>query len=737
MKNIFLIILIILSNTLICQSLKQKQADKRYNTLAYTSAIELYSDLVKGENPTEDNLRKIAFCYYQTYDFINSQKYYKILLQKYTSNFKEEDAINYFQVLKYNESYEEVKSSLAILGNLKEESLILKSNRSYSDHLKAIKNDSASYKIYPVKGVNTSNSEFSPVFFKKNDYMMFASNRRNTSVKNKTFAWDNSYFIDMYTVSKQDTITFNETTQMSKDITSIYHDGPCCLSEDEKTIYITRTNYLNKKLQKSEKKVVNLKLFILKKDDKGQLGVAESFPFNSDEYSIGHPAITKSGQRLYFVSDMPGGYGQTDIWYSDLVNNAWQKPINLGPAINTEGREMFPYIFDNGTMFFSSDGKIGLGGLDIFFAVPELDLYFEPQSLGYPINTHYDDFGFALNKDLKTGYFSSNREGGKGNDDIYFFRSKEPIIGSSISGVIFEDSSKELLTNAWVYLLDNNKLVIDSIKVNSRAEYQFKIEDPSKVYYVGAKERSKYYDRLEMVKEILSGDNKKDIGLFPKYKTTCTVKDAKTNSLVEGVKIKFMDKKTYTIKTYTTNLEGAFTDVIRNKKINDTLQFVIRYEKEGYITVEKLYNMILGVNTIIDLHESVQKLEIGTDIAKVIQINPIYFDLAKWDIRADAAKELDKIVKVMQENETMIIELGSHTDCRSSKSYNLLLSDRRAKSSAAYIVSKGIAKKRIIGKGYGENKLINQCACEGKNVVFCSELEHQENRRTEFIIIKY
>jgi outer membrane protein OmpA-like peptidoglycan-associated protein len=140
---------------------------------------------------------------------------------------------------------------------------------------------------------------------------------------------------------------------------------------------------------------------------------------------------------------------------------------------------------------------------------------------------------------------------------------------------------------------------------------------------------------------------------------------------------------------------------------------------------------------VIDLKETMQKLEIGADIAKVIQINPIYFDLAKWNIRKDAAAELDKIVKVMQENPTMTIELGSHTDCRSTKAYNLSLSSKRAKSSAEYIVSKGIAKNRIVGKGYGESKLINGCECEGKVQSSCSEDEHQANRRTEFLITKF
>lgn len=306
-----------------------------------------------------------------------------------------------------------------------------------------------------------------------------------------------------------------------------------------------------------------------------------------------------------------------------------------------------------------------------------------------------------------------------------------------MSGIVYDESNKELVPNATVYLLNKNKLVIDSAKVNNKGEYSFVINDPSKEYFIGAKEPVKYYDRLIPVGKLQTGDNKKDIGLFPKYKLIDQITDAKTNTGIEGVKTTFIDKATNQPKTYTTDATGTFTDIIKGKKPGDKLQFSIKYEKEGYITVEKNYDITLDMNTVIDLKEKLQKLEIGADIAKIIQINPIYFDLAKSNIRADAAKELDKIVKVMQENPTMTIELGSHTDCRSSKAYNLSLSDKRAKSSAAYIVSKGIAKNRIVGKGYGESKLINQCECEGKVVSTCSEEEHQANRRTEFLITKF
>lgn len=739
MKQLILLLALALftATSLKGQSLFQKKADQLYNELSYIAAVDYYKSLIKTDSPTEANMRKLAECYFKIYDFVNAEEAYKNLNAKFSATITENDLINYLQCLKYNQKYNDAQVVLKQIEQKRQDNLISKNHAKKANYYKELKEDSAAYKITNVEKLNTENSEFSPVFFNQNKAVMFASNRRNTSARNKTFAWDDSYFIDVYTSEKKDTLVFESTTPMAKTVSSTYHDGPAALSADEKTVYLTKSNIVVKKIKGALVNVVNLKLYILKKEPDGKLSKPESFAYNSDDYSVGHATVTKDGKRMYFVSDMPGGLGQTDLYVSENVNGQWQKPENLGQAINTEGREMFPYVHEDGTLFFSTDGRAGLGGLDLYFTVPAMDAYFEPQSLGYPINSNYDDFGFALNEDLKTGYFSSNRVGGKGKDDIYFFRSKEPLMGVTLSGIVFDASSAELVPNAWVYLLDHNKLVIDSTKVNAKAEYMFTINDPSKEYFVGAKERVKYYDRLIPVGKLQIGDNKKDIGLYPKYKLICNVTDAKTNAGIQGVKTTFIDKANDTPKVYATDSAGTFTDIIKGKKPGEKLVFTIKYEKEGYITVEKNYEITLDMNTVIDLKEKMQKLEIGTDIAKVIDIKPIYFDLAKWNIRADAAKELDKIVKVMQENPTMTIELGSHTDCRSSKAYNMSLSDKRAKASAAYIVSKGIAKNRIVGKGYGESKLINGCACEGKVVSTCSEDEHQANRRTEFLITKF
>jgi outer membrane protein OmpA-like peptidoglycan-associated protein len=734
---LFFVLFILVSNLSKSQSLFQKKADQLYNELAYIEAIDYYKNLVKSDSPSEMNMRRLAECHFKIYDFKNAETAYKNLLAKFNVNASEDDLINYLQCLKYNENYSEADNVLKLIETKRKENIILKNHNKKKLYYKELKEDSVNYLIKNVDQINTEYSEFSPVFFKNNKMMMYASNRRNTSAKNKTFAWDDSYFIDMYTSNKIDSLKFKPSVAMAKKISGNYHDGPAGLSSDEKTIYITKSNTLEKTIKGKKVNIINLKLYIYTKDSLGNLSNPISFPYNSDDYSLGHASLTKDGKRIYFVSDMPGGFGQTDLYYSEYKNGAWDKPINLGPAINTEGREMFPTVFEDGTLFFSTDGRAGLGGLDLYFAVPEMDLYFEPQNLGYPLNSNFDDFGLSLNTDFKTGYLSSNRPGGKGKDDIYYFRSKEPLLKVTLQGITYDENTKDVISNARVFLMDENLNILDSTLSNEKGEYSFYIKDSNAKYKIGAKKRPIYYDRLMDVPPLTSQNNKLDIGLFPKYKMVCTVKDLKTGELLQGVKSTFVDNKTKKETVYSTDMNGKFEGIIKGKKVGDTLDLSIKFEKEGYITVEKNFNIILDENTIVDLKESIQKLEIGADIAKVIEVKPIYFDLAKWNIRPDAAKELDKIVKVMNENPTMTIELGSHTDCRSSKTSNLSLSDKRAKASAAYIVSKGIDKNRIVGKGYGESKLINGCACEGPVKSTCSEEEHQANRRTEFIITKF
>jgi outer membrane protein OmpA-like peptidoglycan-associated protein len=479
----------------------------------------------------------------------------------------------------------------------------------------------------------------------------------------------------------------------------------------------------------------------MRKKEGEKWGEFTEFPFNSDEYSCGHPAVSADGKTIYFVSDMPGSLGLTDIWMSTNENGTWSKPENLGQSVNSEGREMFPNLFEDEVLFYSSDGKIGLGGLDIFYTVAGgADMAFEAQNLGYPVNSHFDDFGFFA-KTNTSGYFSSNR--GTTKDDIYSFVSKRAIISSAINLIVKDKESKEILSNADVTLIDETGKPAYTGKSDDKGELKFSVI-PGKSYKVKTT-KDGYKESVGMIKEdeIAKLANtkkellveKKIIGLLG------LIADADDLTPIEKVTITITDAfNQKDVMKFTTDKEGDFRHIYKNKKVGDDLSYIVKMEKEGYITKVQPVDITIKKEGYVLLHEylntKMYKIKLGADLGKMIDLRPIFFDLGKFNVRPDAAVELNKIVDLMKQNPNMTIELGSHTDCRGGAAGNMALSDKRAKSSAAYIVSKGISKTRIFGKGYGESKLLNDCKCEGKVVSTCSEEVHAQNRRTEFKIVK-
>jgi outer membrane protein OmpA-like peptidoglycan-associated protein len=345
---------------------------------------------------------------------------------------------------------------------------------------------------------------------------------------------------------------------------------------------------------------------------------------------------------------MPGGFGSTDIYKVAIKSDAsYGDPVNLGKNINTEGKEMFPFVDADNNLYFASNGHIGLGGLDVFKSEISSNSLSEVENLGAPINSEKDDFSFSLNRVKRIGFFSSNRDGGKGDDDLYSFviRKKEVICNQLVEGVITDVFTSNILPGSKVVLYQNN-IKKDSLIVGVDAKYQFKIKCNT-AYKVVASQL--YYDN--------------------------------------GFK--------------------AFT----SPKINGR-------------TIQNI-----GLNLKADFQYSNGQI--------VVKINPIYFNYNKSNIRGDASIELNKVVAIMQKYPSLIIRSGSHTDARGRGVYNEALSDRRAKSTVEYIISKGINPARISGKGFGESELVNDCVDNDKhtNRVKCTKEEHQLNRRTEFVVV--
>lgn len=739
MKTILITFSLLITSASFAQSLKQKVADKNYTLLAYEKAAPMYAELAKKSKASTEVIRRAADSYRMLNATVESEKWYNKLVSK--PDVQATDYYNYAQVLLLNSKYNDAENQMKKFHELKSDNSVAKRyTNSNLNYIKEIKKDSLNFEIKNVDAINTSESDFAPSYFNNKTELAFASNKENHGGSNKEFAWDNTSFLDLYK-TKLDTAkqTAEKPSRYDKALKTTYHDGPVSFSPDGKTMLLTRSNYYDDKLQKSSANIVNIELYYATKvgDKWSEL---KAFPYNNKDYSVGQACFSPNGKTVYFVSDMPGTYGYTDIWETNYDNTNFTQPKNLGQEVNTEGREMFPFVDDDNLLLFATDGRLGLGGLDINMASVNGDATYIG-NIGYPVNTNKDDFGLIYDTKTMKGYFASNREGGKGKDDIYAVKLKEKLIKTqTIEGLVLDNNTLLPLPNSRVYLFDNQNKTIDSTIADATGKYAFVVKDINSLQKVNASKNNYRDGETNMP----TAQNKlKDINVLlnPKYSFICTVYDAKTKATIDSVSVTLIQTVKTDNKNYYTDNQGRAGDEFANKKRGDNVESVVRFEKKGYITTMQDLSLKLDTALVINLNEylntSLHKMEKGIDIAKTININPIYFDLAKWNIRQDAAIELDKIIKVMIENPTMVIELGSHTDCRASKAYNMKLSDKRAKSSAAYIISKGIDKKRIYGKGYGESKLINKCECEGTKITPCSEEEHQANRRTEFIIVKF
>ena len=445
------------------------------------------------------------------------------------------------------------------------------------------------------------------------------------------------------------TETINNITALSKNINTKLHESSVTFNKDFSVMYFTRDNYVNGELGKIstvDNKIV-LNIYKATKVNGVWTNIKE-LPFNSDDYSTGHPALSNDGKKLYFVSDMPGTLGETDIFVVDVLgNDSYSEPQNLGKNINTTGKEMFPFITENNILYFSSNKKDGYGGLDIYFS-KQVDNYFsEPTNIGIPINSISDDFALFKKQGKEEGYFSSNRKGGKGDDDIYFYRGysneeESKICTANLKSIVLDNLSGIEIANAKVKVYRENKTLLNSFLTNNNGAFQISSKCNRKVKVVITKKG--YFDK----EEFLMIENKND-----------------------RVKL-FLNK--------------------------------IPEEREIQLTDKGIYQ---------------------------INIGNIYFGYNKYNIRQSEESKLNRLVSIMNKYPKINVEIGSHTDSRGSDEFNMILSQKRAESTKAYLVAKGINISRMVGKGYGENTPVNNC----KNGVKCSETEYQLNRRTEFIII--
>ncbi|MDR7372706.1 OmpA family protein [Flavobacterium aquidurense] len=644
-KLLFLLIFVCSMNAY-SQKTKEIKGDKEFAQYAYIDAIKTYERIYEKGYKSQDMLEKLGDSYYFKADLDNAAKWYKELFS-FTQDIAPEYYYRYAQSLKATQDYKKADEMITLfnkINGLDSRGELATTQKNYLD---VIKKNSGRYQIQNA-GINSKFSDYGSAFYK--DKIIFASARDTGSVITKKHSWTGEGFTNLYSAEMDSEGKLSGVKNYGRMLNTKLHESTPVFTKDGNTVYFTRNNYLTKK-GKDKEGTTLLKIYQAKLQDDKWTNIKE-LPFNSNEYSVAHPALSADNKTLYFASNMPGTLGASDIFKVKINDDgSFGTPVNLGKGINTEGRETFPMITAENELYFASDGHPGLGGLDIF--VSKLDKngnFGNVINVGEPLNGPKDDFAFLINEGTRTGFISSNRDGGQGNDDIYSFSEIKKIdytCQQSLSGVVTDKENGLPLAKVRIILFDNLSTEINSTISDDNGNYSFAVEC-GKSYLVRA-------EKIE-------------------YNTN------EKNIVIPG-------------STGKTDLP-LILDPVRCK------------------------------------------VTIGDDLGKCFGIKMIYFDLDKSNITKKAEFELAKILDVLNQYPSLEIDVRSHTDCRQTYAYNMKLSNRRAKSTIAWFIKKGINPKRLTGRGYGESQLVNDCGCEPTNVSTCTEEQHQANRRSEFIITK-
>lgn len=677
---------IVLINPLSAQELvsRRVQADRLFDRYEYYKSLQLYLKLAESNKPEISVIERVADCYRLMNRYDDAEQWYA----RATSNrgAKPIDAYYYAEILlrnkKFDKAREQYRKYFAANGTKPQRDLKLGTCDSAELWMK----QDGHYEVTNEKKINSLYADWGPCYQGKTG-IIFTSDRSTPDYKGDKgiYARTGNEWLKLFTYDLESTDTYEMKFYQTGDInlTKDYHTGPLALSATGDTAYITITTRLSRGhlpeyKTKSDQRVYTRRLeLIMAIKTGGKWGKFVRFPYNNvRSYSVGHAALSKNGNLLYFTSDMPGGMGGTDIWYCEKMSNGkWGKPVNCGKNINTSGDEAFPSIGGDDKLYYSSKGLPGMGGYDIFSAKGSGAIWGAPVNLKYPVNSTSDDFCFVT-IDGKTGYLSSDRQGGQGSDDIYSF--------------VYNG------TNAPVKKTETPKPVEPPMAQATPA-----IVPPQ----VTAKPVTTVPPLTMITLEAVIFNNK-------------------TNQNLDSVTVILKNAQGITI-------DGDL--VLTGKKFSFNIpkgqDYTIEARKKNFYPVTQRVSTTVNVPStgIIQLRLNMEPLEVG----KTFVLRNIYYDLNRASIRKDAMVELDKLVAIMTENPTMRIELSSHTDSRGSDYYNMLLSQARAVSAVAYMKRRGIAADRMEAKGYGETRLLNKCG----NGVPCTEEEHQENRRTEIKVI--
>lgn len=487
MKKIYVIILLISLMPALAFAQSLKQAQKAMDRYDYTTAVQILKKAVSDAIDHDEAVLMLAECYRMQRDIFNTKAWYANAVT--IPNVKPEAFLYYGQALQATGDYSLARQMFqkyeSMAGNGKGRRFAIACD-SVLGPWKGIK---PTFQINNVHTINTAQSDFGAAFY--NDGLIFASDYMPPT-SNKQYGWTGRGYLDIMqsfpTAPEEFYGEMGKPSKFAKEFNQMYHDGPASFDKAGSVVFITRTN-TDEAAKKDGYKTNLLKLFFAEKQANGEWGKLQAFKLNSPEYSVGHAALSPDGKTLYFVSDMPGGEGGTDIYKCEKQGEGWGPAVNLGKTINTPENEMFPWISDEGKLFFSSSGHPGYGALDVFCSKPTGSGWSTPKNLKTPVNSSFDDFAFAYAPQATTGFFSSNRPGGEGNDDIYAFKYVEPepeivkpgdvkIPGAFLTGVVKDKTTGNPLENATVFAFNPNNGKVLVLKTGPDGVYKGEVDRP-------------------------------------------------------------------------------------------------------------------------------------------------------------------------------------------------------------------------------------------------------------------
>lgn len=636
-------------------------ADEQYEKYAYIEAIKLYESEVNKGYKDEKMFQRLGNSYYFNGESVKALKWYDELFAMNDQQ-EPEYLYRYSQCLKSAGNYTKADAILEKFNQkaaTDQRGVLFENNRKYLDEIKF---NSGRFEIADA-GINSNYSDYGSTVFENK--LVFTSARDTGTVVKKNFRWTNKAFTNLYTAELMSDGSVGNPKRFQKKVNTKFNESTPVFTKDGKIMYFTRNNFLDGKRGRDENKTTLLKLYKATIMD-GEWKDIQELPFNSDQYSVAHPALSTDEKTLYFASDMPGTLGQSDLFKVAINNDGtFGKPENLGASVNTEGRETFPFISGENELYFATDGRPGLGGLDVFVTKINDDGTFdEVQNVGEPVNSKKDDFAFIINSKNRNGFFSSNRDNGQGSDDVYrFTETKRLICEQELSGIITDSETNQILSNVTLVLFDENR------------------QNPQQV-----------------------------------------VSDQNGNYVFSKVKC----GKKYSIKTAKDDYEIKEIPFAIKRENGRTILPISLDKKPLPLVAKTVMIKIPSVKA----KAAMKPIGVGTDLAKVLQIPMNFFDLGKATIRKSSEPQLQKIVAVMNQYPALTLDIRSHTDSRQSASNNMILSEKRAQSTKNWLIKKGVNGDRLTAKGFGETQLVNKCA----DGVKCSEKEHQQNRRSEFMI---